>query len=53
LDHDNYSANFNLMVLYQRTKNERAKAQGERFEEVKKRRAEQELELLRTIEVQP
>jgi tetratricopeptide (TPR) repeat protein len=53
LDHDNYSANFNLMVLYQRTKDERAKAQRERFEEVKKRRAEQELELLRTIEVQP
>jgi tetratricopeptide (TPR) repeat protein len=53
LDRDNYSANFNLMVLYQRTKDERAKAQSERFEEVKKRRDERELELLRTIEVQP
>ncbi|MGD0920286.1 MAG: tetratricopeptide repeat protein [Terriglobia bacterium] len=53
LDHDNYSANFNLMVLYQRTKDERAKAQSERFEEIKKRRPEQELELLRIVEVQP
>jgi len=53
LDPDNYNANFNLMVMYQRTKDERAKAQTERFEEVKKRRAERELEMLRTIEVRP
>jgi Tfp pilus assembly protein PilF len=53
LDSDNYNANFNLMVMYQRTKDARAKAQTARFEAVKKRRAERQLEMLRTIEVRP
>ena len=53
LDSDNYHANFNLMVMYQRTKDERAGAQTQRFEEVKKRRSERQLEMLRTIELRP
>lgn len=53
LDPDNYNANFNLMVMYQRTKDERASAQTQRFEEIKKRRGERQLEMLRTIEVRP
>ncbi len=53
LDPDNYSANFNLLVLYQRMKDARAAAQTQRFEDIKKRRAERQLEMLRTIEVRP
>lgn len=53
LDPDNYNANFNLMVMYHRTKDERASAQTQRFEEIKKRRGERQLEMLRTIEVRP
>ena len=53
LDPDNYNANFNLMVLYHRTKDERASAQTQRFEEIKKRRGERQLEMLRTIELRP
>ena len=53
IDPNNYTANLNLMVLYQRTKDPRAKAQASRFGEVKKRRAERAKEFLRTIEVRP
>jgi len=53
LNPDSYAANLNLMVLYQRTKDPRAKAQAERFEEVNKQRAEREKESLRMIEVRP
>ena len=53
IDPNNYTANLNLMVLYQRTKDPRAEAQTSRFEEVRKRRAERAKEFLRTIEVRP
>src|SRR2546426_2291662 len=53
IDPNNYTANLNLMILYQRTKDPRAEAQAGRFEEVKKRRAERAKEFLRTIEVRP
>lgn len=53
LDPDNYNANFNLMVMYHRTKDDRAGAQTQRFEEIKKRRGERQLEMLRTIELRP
>ncbi len=53
IDSDNYTANFNLMVLYQRTTDSRAEAQAKRFEEVWKKRQERANELLRTIEVRP
>jgi len=53
IDSDNYTANFNLMVLYQRTTNSRAEAQAKRFDEVRKKREERAKEFLRTIEVRP
>ncbi len=53
LDPPNYRANFNLLILYQRNKDPRAKAQERLFEEVKKKRAERAAEFLRTIEVRP
>jgi len=48
-----YTANLNLMILYQRTKDPRAAAQAQRFDEVRKERAEKAKEFLRTIEVRP
>jgi tetratricopeptide (TPR) repeat protein len=53
IDPDNYMANLNLMVLYQRTRDSRAEAQTQKFDEVKKKRAERAKEFLRTIEVRP
>lgn len=53
IDPDNYLANLNLMVVYQRTNDPRQKAQTERFEEVKKKRSEREQLFLRKIEIQP
>jgi tetratricopeptide (TPR) repeat protein len=50
---DSYTANLNLMILYQRTSDSRAGAQVRRFEEIKKLRAEKQKEFLRTIEVRP
>jgi tetratricopeptide (TPR) repeat protein len=49
----NYTANLNLMILYQRTNDPRAEAQGKRFEEISKQRNEKQKEFLRTIEVKP
>jgi tetratricopeptide (TPR) repeat protein len=53
LDPDNYLANLNLLVLYQRTRDPRQEAQAVRFEEVKKKRSEMEQSLLRKIEIRP
>jgi len=50
---DHYAANFNLLTLYARTKDEREAAQSARFEEVKKLREEKAQEFLRMIEVRP
>lgn len=50
---NHYAANFNLLTLYARTKDEREAAQAARFEEVKKLREEKAQELLRMIEVRP
>lgn len=50
---ENYAANLNLMILYQRTKDHRAEAQARRFEEVRKQRSERAKEFLRTIQVRP
>jgi len=50
---DNYTANLNLMILYQRTNDPRAEAQAKRFEEISKQRNEKQKEFLRTIEVKP
>ncbi len=50
---DNYLANLNLMILYQRTKDPKADEQAKRFEQVRQKRAERVKEALRTIEVRP
>jgi len=50
---DHYAANFNLLTLYARAKDEREAAQSARFEEVKKLREEKAQEFLRMIEVRP
>ena len=50
---DHYAANFNLLTLYARTKDEREAAQSARFEDVKKLREEKAQEFLRIIEVRP
>jgi tetratricopeptide (TPR) repeat protein len=53
IDRDHYTANFNLLTLYARTRDERESAQAARFEEVKKLREEKSQEFLRIIEVRP
>jgi len=50
---DNFTANLNLMILYQRTNDPRAAAQAKRFERVRDERADRMKEFLRTIEVRP
>ncbi|HEX5081795.1 MAG TPA: tetratricopeptide repeat protein [Blastocatellia bacterium] len=50
---DHYAANFNLLTLYARTKDEREAAQSAQFEEVKKLREETSREILRMIEIHP
>ncbi len=51
LDSDNYLANLNLLVLFQRTHDARQERQAVRFEEIKKKRTELEQLLLRKIEI--
>ena len=51
-DPNNYRANLNLMILYARTKDPRAKAQRERFQELQKTRAQTAKDFLRTIKVE-
>lgn len=53
IDPDNYTANLNLMILYQRTKDPKADEQAKRFEQVRQQRAQRAKEFLRTIEVRP
>jgi Tfp pilus assembly protein PilF len=53
LKQDDYLANLNLLVLYQRTQDPRAGAQAKKFDEIRKKRSESTKELLRTIEVRP
>lgn len=53
IDPENYAANFNLLMLYSRTKDKREEAQAQRFEEIKKLRADKEQEFLRAIETRP
>ena len=53
MEPDNFRANANLLILYQKTKDGRAQKQQERFEEIKKKRSENEQLLWRTIEVRP
>lgn len=50
---DNYTANLNLMVLYQRTQDPKADEQAKRFEKLSKERAQRVKDFLRTIQVRP
>jgi len=50
---DNYTANMNLLILYQRTKDPKADEQAKRFEHVRQERAQRVKDFLRTIEVRP
>lgn len=53
IEPDDYFANLNLMVLYQRTKAPRSAAQTRRFAEVKSERQQRARLFLRTIRVVP
>jgi tetratricopeptide (TPR) repeat protein len=53
IDPGNYTANLNLMILYQRTKDPRAEAQAGRFQQVQDKRAERTREFLRTVVIEP
>ena len=53
IDPDSYPGNLNLLNLFQRTKDRRADAQAQRFEEIKKKRSEKEQALLRTLDIRP
>jgi tetratricopeptide (TPR) repeat protein len=50
---DSYTANLNLTILYQRTRDSRADAQSNRLQEISQQRNERQREFLRTIEVTP
>ena len=53
IDSNNFRVNANLLVLYQKTKDPRASDQQVRFDEIKKKREEDEQLLWRTVEVRP
>ena len=53
LSPDGYSANLNLTILYQRTKNPKAEEQAKRFGQIKGEWAKRAMEFMRTIEVRP
>ena len=53
MDPDNYAANFGLLQLYARTGDARRDEQSKRFDEIKKRREEQNRETMRAIEIRP
>ena len=53
LEPNNFRVNANLLILYQKTGDPRAPEQQSRFDEIKKKQAEDEQLLWRTIEVRP
>jgi len=53
LDPDNYSGNFNLLMLYRRIGDRRAEAQARRFDEVKDKHMQKTQDFLRQIEIRP
>jgi tetratricopeptide (TPR) repeat protein len=53
IDADHYAANFNLLLLYSRTKDAQEAEQAKRFEAVRQRRAERTQDMLRLIEAKP
>ena len=53
IDPNNYTANLNLLILYQRTKDPKADEQARRFKQVSQERAQRVKDFLRTIQVRP
>jgi tetratricopeptide (TPR) repeat protein len=53
IDPDHYLGNLHLLMLYSRTRDPRRAAQQERFDELKRRRAEQVADLIRPVEIRP
>jgi tetratricopeptide (TPR) repeat protein len=53
IDPNHYLGNLHLLLLYSRTRDPRKAAQQERFDELRKRRAEQAADLLRPVEIRP
>jgi tetratricopeptide (TPR) repeat protein len=50
---DNYSANFNLLLLYRRTKDPRAELQSQRLAKMQQTSEERERMLLRSLDIRP
>jgi Flp pilus assembly protein TadD len=50
---DNYSANFNLLLLYRRTKDPRAELQSQRLAKMQQTTEERERMLLRSLDIRP
>lgn len=53
IDADNYIANFGLLQLYARTDDPRRDQQSRRFDEVKSKKDERDLQMMRVIELRP
>lgn len=53
IDPNHYLGNLHLLLLYSRTRDPRQAAQQERFDELRKQRAEQTADLLRPVEIRP
>ena len=53
IDPDHYLGNLHLLLLYSRTRDPRRAEQQERFDELRKRRAEQAADLVRPVEIRP
>jgi tetratricopeptide (TPR) repeat protein len=53
IDPDHYLGHLHLLMLYSRTRDPRLAVHQERFDELKKRRAEQAADLIRPVEVRP
>jgi type IV pilus assembly protein PilF len=50
---DNYAANLNLLILYQRTQDPKTDEQDRRFKQISQQRAQRVRDFLRTIQVVP
>jgi tetratricopeptide (TPR) repeat protein len=51
LDGENYAANFGLLQLYARTNDPRREQQTKRFEQIKDKKDERDLQMMRSIEI--
>ncbi|MFC5864991.1 tetratricopeptide repeat protein [Acidicapsa dinghuensis] len=51
LDPDNYAGNYGLLLLYARTRDPRLEQQSKRFDEVKNKKDERDVEMMRSLEI--